>query len=684
MSNYMKKALFVLSLVVLATTIVAPSAVKADFWDYFVNPLEIVDDITDCNGPRLPLGGCDTNPQVLNTTTNTNSNNVNSLNTINSNINSPGATVNAQGSAVNTGTNTGGIYTGEVHTTLVGSCYASPSAINAGGSLSWMAFGTGGNGAYTYHWSGTDGLSGSGNAISKNYTVAGTKSASAQVVSGRQIITVQCPTAIVYAAQVQQPQPQPQTQQPQPQALSVYCSADKSRAQISETVGWTASVSGGTGSYSYDWNGTDSLKGSARTVFATYSNSGYKTASVRVTSGNQSTTQNCGTTVYIEPRYQDTTQSYDYYNDTSYNRTTSLDISCYPESSSIDTGERVTWRATATGGTGSYRYEWNGTDSLYNTGSAITKTYVNSGYKTARVTVVSGNQTMTRDCSRGVDVRDRNYTYNDPYYYNYNTAYQSTVYQTYPVYPTYYNTALGGTCSANVNTARPGGLVTWSVSPIGGNGRYTYSWTGTDGLLNYNAIARAQYSITGTKFATVTIFSNGQTAIITCTNSVNVAYDVPAKAVTYTAPKKAATPAYSAGTKPATDAKQTLDASCSVNTGQARVGDSIVWTATATGGTGTYTYAWNGSDALYGQGPIVFKSYGAQGVKMAAVTVSSNGDTVTRACVNTVNIEDIIIQKDLQASASFISTIPWGLVTAVLIILLIAIISYLLLTRPRL
>lgn len=64
------------------------------------------------------------------------------------------------------------------------SCYASPTNNVTGSQTTWTATVLGGGGPYTYSWSGTDGLSGSGSSINKTYNTAGTKSATVTLTSG--------------------------------------------------------------------------------------------------------------------------------------------------------------------------------------------------------------------------------------------------------------------------------------------------------------------------------------------------------------------------------------------------------------------------------------------------------------------------------------------------------------------
>ena len=86
---------------------------------------------------------------------------------------------------------------------------------------------------------------------------------------------------------------------PSTPAVSGSCSASPASIQTGESTTWSASPSGGTGSYSYSWSGTDSLSGSTQNVGKTYITSGNKTGSVTITSGADNININCSTTVVV-------------------------------------------------------------------------------------------------------------------------------------------------------------------------------------------------------------------------------------------------------------------------------------------------------------------------------------------------------------------------------------------------
>jgi len=74
--------------------------------------------------------------------------------------------------------------------------------------------------------------------------------------------------------------------------IVVSCSGAPASPYINQPVTWSSTSSGGSGSYSYVWSGTDGLSGAAASVQKTYTTSGQKDASLRVTdnvSGNTTT-----------------------------------------------------------------------------------------------------------------------------------------------------------------------------------------------------------------------------------------------------------------------------------------------------------------------------------------------------------------------------------------------------------
>lgn len=475
----MKKILTLLILTVLILSL--PTIARAEF-----NPANIIDPfcLFSCDDPE---------PTVIN---NTNSNNVNS------NVNSPNSTVvNTQ---VNSPSTVATDYSANYTSDLGASCYPTYSSGNIGDSIVWRVSAFGGTGYYNYSWSGTSGLSGNSSSAYVTYNSSGSKTATVNITSGNQIITRNCGTVIIYDSTVIVPPPNPGNPPPPPvpptdSALGASCYPTYSSGNIGDSIVWRVSAYGGNGNYNYSWSGTNGLAGNSSSAYITYNSAGSKTASVNISSGNQTITRNCGTVVIYDNNYNNNNNYYD--NNNYYN---TLSVSCYPAYSTGNINDTVTWRASASGGNGNYYYSWSGTDNLYGNSSSISQRYGSSGIKRASVTVTSGGQSITRDCGT-VDLNNySNNYYNNDYYYNYN----------------YNNTPILATCTVNSTFAPVGTRVTWTVNVSGGNGSYYYTWGGTDNLTGYSRLNEVIYNAPGTKTAYVTVRSGNQSVTQYCTNSI--------------------------------------------------------------------------------------------------------------------------------------------------------------------
>jgi hypothetical protein len=85
---------------------------------------------------------------------------------------------------------------------LTASCTPSSSNVLTNSSITWTARANGGDGDYTYYWSGTDGLSATTTNpyVSKTYTLAGIKTVTLKVVSDGTSRTVNCSTTVSSSA----------------------------------------------------------------------------------------------------------------------------------------------------------------------------------------------------------------------------------------------------------------------------------------------------------------------------------------------------------------------------------------------------------------------------------------------------------------------------------------------------
>jgi hypothetical protein len=138
----------------------------------------------------------------------------------------------------------------------------------------WNATAVGGTGVgYTYSWSGTDGLSGSDNPLSKTYSTIGTKKATviATDSAGNSGTSEICTVNVTYPS------------------LTATCKALPSVPQLNQSVTWSVvSVTGGAGggnlaNYTYQWQDACTKSYSQSTtcnVAGGYATTGAKTATL--------------------------------------------------------------------------------------------------------------------------------------------------------------------------------------------------------------------------------------------------------------------------------------------------------------------------------------------------------------------------------------------------------------------
>ncbi len=388
-------------------------------------------------------------------------------------------------------------------------------------------------------------------------------------------------------------------------------------------------------------------------------------------------TINAGNTATPVIAYNTPVYNYDndYYNNypSHYNDYGPLQVSCYPMPLSARTGDSVSWVASAYGGDNSYHYTWTGTDSLSGSGSSISKRYYSSGYKSASVRVISGGQTVSKNCDGTVNVRGDNYNnYPDPYY-------PPTNYDYY--YP------LSVSCNASNNYNNNNNSITWNSYPSGGSGSYRYSWDGTENLRGSRQSVSMNYYNPGVKTASVTVYSGSQSVTQNC-GGVNVG-------------------GYNNVNNYPVDTNAGLDVACYVDPVAARINQPVTWRAEVVGGNGPYTYSWTGTNSLSGSDSSIIKYYDTVGEKSGIVTVrSADGRTATRACSTALTVRGaavtaparptapVIVQpvvqpaqpdnNGLSAAALFsLKNVPWGWVAILVILVLFATVVYLIFNRPK-
>jgi hypothetical protein len=239
---------------------------------------------------------------------------------------------------------------------------------------------------------------------------------------------------------------------------SVSCLALPNPADVDQPVTYTATASGGDGTYTYAWSqdcaGTDS------TCTKSYLEGGTKTAKITVTSAGQSVSATCSTVVNFS----------------------GLNISCSPSSGSVNVGEPVAYTSSASGGNGTYEYLWTG--GCEGADSTCENSYDTSGSKITTLKVTSGGKSSSASCSISVGLPD-----------------------------------LIVFCYASSSSVDPDTEVIFTSEASGGNGEYDYSWSGDcSGSLS---TCSNLYNIEGLKTATVEVTSGGKSVSANCSTSVN-------------------------------------------------------------------------------------------------------------------------------------------------------------------
>jgi hypothetical protein len=169
-----------------------------------------------------------------------------------------------------------------------------------------------------------------------------------------------------------------------------------------------------------------------------------------------------------------------------------LNVYCVITPNNPRIGQSVTATAYATGGIGGYTYTWGGAASQYQmTGPSTTFTSYTAGTKYITVTARSGEEIITKTCE--VTFVDENVNNNN----------------------------LSAMCYANPTNGTVNQTITWTAVPNGGNGSYSYNWSGTDGLNGNGQSVSRQYGYTGNKTAYVTVYSNGQSVTVNCSTNIN-------------------------------------------------------------------------------------------------------------------------------------------------------------------
>ncbi len=157
-----------------------------------------------------------------------------------------------------------------------------------------------------------------------------------------------------------------------PAPATVTCSASPGSANPGASITFSASASGGVGSYTYEWSGV--CTGTSSTCTENFTTLGIKTATVKIVSGAQSASTDCSASI-VSP---------------------GLSVNCSSSKDSANTNEDIIYTASATGGEGDYNYTWS--NGCVGNSSTCTTKYTTDGLKKTTITVTSGDKTAYAEC----------------------------------------------------------------------------------------------------------------------------------------------------------------------------------------------------------------------------------------------------------------------------------------------
>src|SRR2546422_340669 len=419
-------------------------------------------------------------------------------------------------------------------------------------------------------------------------------------------------------------------------ALSAHVSADRSAADVDQSITFACSASGGTPPYVYAWTLSDGGIGTGPTVTHSFGSPGPYDATCTVTDvllGIASASKS----VVISP-LPSVTASVDH--------------------NLAAPGTVLTFSASPSGGDGSFSFEWTFGDGSSGSGAPATHAYTAAGSYQATVTATDGNG-GTASSFRSVTISDISVTANvsptsgdattiftftasasggsgSPYSFSwafgdgttgtgspashsysaggiYSPAVTATdslggtkVTQTQTVSVTAPPAPLGASVSAPRQAADVGQSVSFTCSATGGAAPYSYGWTFGDGNTGSGPAVNYVYQLAG-----------AMTVTCTATDSASASAAAP-KSVDVT-------PSPSVGAH--------------ANPSAAAPGPSRPFSAPATGGPGGLpAYAWSLGDGATGSGIQVAHAFAQPGSYQANVVVTdANGGTASGSVSVTIS-----------------------------------------------
>ena len=246
---------------------------------------------------------------------------------------------------------------------------ADNATVTSGKSVTFRATATGGTAPYQYKWNFGDGsiLSETNGVGIHTYADTGAKTVTVSVTDANDT-KVTAETRVNVVTNVL--------------TASIASPANNSEVNINQTVNFVALVSGGTAPYQYKWTFGDgtTVNDTNGSVIHTYSASGAKTVTLKVTDANDSVVTSLPITINVKDVV---------------NNGLNASISG-PTDLTQEVNKSITFKATATGGTAPYQYKWNFGDgtTLADANGQVIHTYSTKGTYVVKLLVTDGDDSQ--------------------------------------------------------------------------------------------------------------------------------------------------------------------------------------------------------------------------------------------------------------------------------------------------
>ena len=459
---------------------------------------------------------------------------------------------------------------------VTGAISPSSQNINYGTEPTLSVSGTGGGtGSYTYQWESSSTISGTYTAISGATSSSYTSSTGLTAATYYEVVQTSNGVAVTSAAATVSVYPQLNTGTISPSTQSINYGT-KPTLSVSGTAG-------GNGSYTYQWESSSTISGTYTAISGATSSSYTPSAGLTATTYYEVIQTSNGVPVTSAPATV-----------TVYPQVASGAVTPATQSINYNTVPTALSTTTATGGNGSYTYQWysstNGTSWTLISGATGTS------YAPGALTITTYYQVVAT--SNGVPA----------------TSATATV----TVYPPLVTGVISPSSQhINYNTA-PSTLT--ASAPTGGNGTYTYQWYYAVDNINWHAATGA----TGTTYTPGPLTSTTYYRIIYTSNGVSV-NSFSDTVIVY----------------PQLITGVISPSSQTINYGSV----PTLSVSGVTGGTGSYTYQWESSSTIGGTYTPISGATSSSYTPSAGLTSaiyyevvqSSNGVSVTSAAA-TVSI----------------------------------------------